>query len=150
MDQSSSFSFRLPWSQRLSFILYWQILGREPLPLFFFFCWHEALRARLGASISASRRKFPNKKDDIKRKPLKGRVVLAINSTQLKLILTPVTLFYSCAVECLKVVMQIALPSHACMRVGRILVCDFVIARTPDPVIAVAYTTNMKGDRFPQ
>ena len=34
----------IPWSQRLSFILYWQILRREPL-LLFFFCWHEALRA---------------------------------------------------------------------------------------------------------
>ena len=50
------------WSQRLSFILSWQILRREPLLLFLFF-W-------LGSSISASRRKFPNKKDNIKRKPL--------------------------------------------------------------------------------
>ena len=34
----------------------------------YIFSWHEAL---LGASISASRRKFPNeKKDNIKRKPL--------------------------------------------------------------------------------
>ena len=33
----------LPWSHRLSFILYWQILRRQTLLLFF--CWHEALRA---------------------------------------------------------------------------------------------------------
>ena len=35
----------LPWSQRLSFILYWQILRREPLFIFKFVSWHEALRA---------------------------------------------------------------------------------------------------------
>ena len=34
----------LPWSQRLSFILHWQILRRESL-LIYFFNWHEALRA---------------------------------------------------------------------------------------------------------
>ena len=37
-------SVSLPWSQRLSFILYWQILRREPLLMIFFY-WHEALRA---------------------------------------------------------------------------------------------------------
>ena len=36
---------RLPCSQRLSFILYWEILLSKPLFLFFFFYWHEALRA---------------------------------------------------------------------------------------------------------
>ena len=38
--QRVNFKFHLnvpvPWSQRLSFILYWQILRREPLLLFFF------------------------------------------------------------------------------------------------------------------
>ena len=34
---------QLPWSQRLSVILYWQILRRESLLIFFY--WHEALRA---------------------------------------------------------------------------------------------------------
>ena len=34
---------KLPWSQRLSFILYWQILRRESLLIFSY--WHEALRA---------------------------------------------------------------------------------------------------------
>ena len=34
----------LPWSQRLSFILCWQILRREPL-LIYFSSWYEALRA---------------------------------------------------------------------------------------------------------
>ena len=34
----------IPWSQRLSCILNWQILRREPL-LFICFYWHEALRA---------------------------------------------------------------------------------------------------------
>ena len=32
----------IPWSQRLSFILHWQILRRESLLMFFY--WHEALR----------------------------------------------------------------------------------------------------------
>ena len=32
-----------PWSQRLSFIIYVQILRRKSLLIFF--CWHEALRA---------------------------------------------------------------------------------------------------------
>ena len=41
----------IPWSQRLSFILYWQILRRESLLNFF-----------LSALISASRRKFLNEK----------------------------------------------------------------------------------------
>ena len=37
---------RLPCSQRLSFILYWEILLRKPLFfIFIFFYWHEALRA---------------------------------------------------------------------------------------------------------
>ena len=35
----------LPWSQRLSFILSWQILRCEPLLLVFFY-WHEGLRAQ--------------------------------------------------------------------------------------------------------
>ena len=38
----------IPWSQRLSFILYWQILRRKPLLFFYFFFyfhWHEALGA---------------------------------------------------------------------------------------------------------
>ena len=34
----------LPWSQRISFILSWQILRREPLLLLFFY-WHKALKA---------------------------------------------------------------------------------------------------------
>ena len=38
------FCTNLPWSQRLSFILYWQILRRESLIIFSFY-WHEALRA---------------------------------------------------------------------------------------------------------
>ena len=34
-SSSTQFSLSLPWSQRLSFILYWQILRRAPLLLFF-------------------------------------------------------------------------------------------------------------------
>ena len=45
---------RLPWSQRLSFILYWQIF-------------------RLGASTSALRRKFPNKKKVILKESLRDQ-----------------------------------------------------------------------------
>ena len=52
--------WKLPWSQRLSFIRYWQILPREPLLLFFFFVgtkrWEprkESLWSRpLGTSLS--------------------------------------------------------------------------------------------------
>ena len=39
----SIFTVPLPWSQRLSFILYWQILRCESLLKFFY--WKEALRA---------------------------------------------------------------------------------------------------------
>ena len=41
----------VPWSQRLSFILYWQILRRESLLIF--------LPARRFDQIANSRRKFP-------------------------------------------------------------------------------------------
>ena len=41
---SLQYSAPATWSQRLSFILCWQILRREPL-LIYFFSWHEALRA---------------------------------------------------------------------------------------------------------
>ena len=51
------FNDLLPWSQRLSFILYWQILRRESLLKFFFFL---LARSAESASISASRRKFLN------------------------------------------------------------------------------------------
>ena len=50
----------LPWSQRLSFILYWQILRREQ-PLF---VGTKSLRSVLGVA------NFQIKKDNIKRKPL--------------------------------------------------------------------------------
>ena len=36
IQNSNQMASRLPWSQRLSFILYWQILRREPLLIFFF------------------------------------------------------------------------------------------------------------------
>ena len=49
----------LPWSQRLSFILYWPILQREPLLTLFFL---GSKRWELGALISASHHKFPNEK----------------------------------------------------------------------------------------
>ena len=44
MTISGVLSLLVPWSQRLSFILCWQILRREPL-LIYFSSWHEALRA---------------------------------------------------------------------------------------------------------
>ena len=43
----------LPWSQRLSFILCWQILRCEPL-LIYFSSWHEALRAEKRKFFSCS------------------------------------------------------------------------------------------------
>ena len=46
------FSYQLPWSQRLPFILYWQILRRESLLIFFY--WHEALRAEKGKPLVAT------------------------------------------------------------------------------------------------
>ena len=45
----------LPWFQRLSFILYWQILRREPLLIFFFI---------------GTKRKFPNEKKIILKESL--------------------------------------------------------------------------------
>ena len=63
------FSYQLPWSQRLPFILYWQILRRESLLTFFLLARSAESRekkafffSRLGASISASQRKFLNEK----------------------------------------------------------------------------------------
>ena len=71
------FSYQLPWSQRLPFILYWQILRRESLLIFFY--WHEALRAEKrklsfspGSALRSALRvaNFQMKKDNVKRKPL--------------------------------------------------------------------------------
>ena len=53
-------SLTLPWSQRLSFILYWEILRREPLS----FSAGSALRSALRVA------NFQMKEDNIKRKPL--------------------------------------------------------------------------------
>ena len=46
------FSYQLPWSQRLPFILYWQILRRESLLKFFY--WQEALRTEKRKPVVAT------------------------------------------------------------------------------------------------
>ena len=49
LDVNKRVFLLIPRSQRLSFILSWQILRRDPLILYFF--WHEALRAEKRKSL---------------------------------------------------------------------------------------------------